>query len=697
MPLIDLNGLGYFKGKENAMIADTYSATKTYAVGDYVYYSGTLYKCKTAITTAEAWTAAHWETAKLANDVDDLKNSIIQNHPLNFASGSPVQFDDAINAQFAKIEVLFEPTQSGSGTPSIENERPISGTSSVEISIKKSSALNLIDTNGLTLESSSGDKVLVIADNVVLDAGTYTIQRNQVNAITSSVRNQFIIMSGSTQIANGDTSTTGNSAGIHYTTFTLDEQKTLKFLWWIHTPSASVTCNNFMLETGSTVSEYVPYYVPQEINEVFTGSIYKGSYDAVSGTIKMVMGYITFNGSASESWQSSANGLRYVNYATSQFFKKNTSASDKIGLLCNIFTEATPNGTYTGVVGVSVDDQGNLAICPTGTAMTETEFRTFLGNHNVSICYPMQSESTESITPNIVNSYDGKNIISANGYVINTNYYGKPRNNQSSVAVKTITKSIVVVDANGNGDYLNIQDAINACTDIDSNKALTGTHCTIYVMPGIYPRFSMGKGGNTGVPLRSISIIGLDKKSCIVKDDTGLYNYPPAEIRTNGTIANMTFYATHDDGDSETSLSKDQYAVHIDFGTCSTVFENCDFISYSNSAVGMGLAQDMSVVFDNCHFENRGDGTWGRLTNGAFYCHTKQASDVTGQKLTLKNCEAICPEGAIGALLQVLSSGNSSMELNLYNNMFYSGSGATATIQNGWDVSKCFGNNISVS
>ena len=44
MALIDLNGLGYFKGKENAMIAGTYSASSTYAVGDYVYYAGTLYR-----------------------------------------------------------------------------------------------------------------------------------------------------------------------------------------------------------------------------------------------------------------------------------------------------------------------------------------------------------------------------------------------------------------------------------------------------------------------------------------------------------------------------------------------------------------------------------------------------------------------------------------------------------------------------
>lgn len=69
MPLIDLNGLGYFKGKENAMIAGAYSATKTYDVGDYCYYSGTLYRCTTAITTAEAWTSGHWTAAKLAEDL----------------------------------------------------------------------------------------------------------------------------------------------------------------------------------------------------------------------------------------------------------------------------------------------------------------------------------------------------------------------------------------------------------------------------------------------------------------------------------------------------------------------------------------------------------------------------------------------------------------------------------------------------
>ena len=41
-------------------IADVYDPTSTYDVGDYVVHGGLLYKCNTAIASAEAWTVAHW-------------------------------------------------------------------------------------------------------------------------------------------------------------------------------------------------------------------------------------------------------------------------------------------------------------------------------------------------------------------------------------------------------------------------------------------------------------------------------------------------------------------------------------------------------------------------------------------------------------------------------------------------------------
>ena len=40
--------------------AAEYSATATYAIGDYCTHDGKLYRCTTAITEPEAWTEAHW-------------------------------------------------------------------------------------------------------------------------------------------------------------------------------------------------------------------------------------------------------------------------------------------------------------------------------------------------------------------------------------------------------------------------------------------------------------------------------------------------------------------------------------------------------------------------------------------------------------------------------------------------------------
>ena len=60
----------------NACFAPAYSTSSTYALGQYVTYNGYLYRCTTAITSSESWTAAHWTQVALANDVSALKSAI---------------------------------------------------------------------------------------------------------------------------------------------------------------------------------------------------------------------------------------------------------------------------------------------------------------------------------------------------------------------------------------------------------------------------------------------------------------------------------------------------------------------------------------------------------------------------------------------------------------------------------------------
>lgn len=58
------------------MITDAYSSSSTYAVGDYCIYENTLYKCTTAISTAESWNSAHWTAVNISDELESIKGEL---------------------------------------------------------------------------------------------------------------------------------------------------------------------------------------------------------------------------------------------------------------------------------------------------------------------------------------------------------------------------------------------------------------------------------------------------------------------------------------------------------------------------------------------------------------------------------------------------------------------------------------------
>lgn len=95
-------------------VADAYSSSATYAVGDYCIYNNTLYKCSTAITTAEAWTPAHWTATTVADelhgklgpaDVVDNLTSGGTTVPLSAEQGKAI-YDRLIKMTYTEISTL---------------------------------------------------------------------------------------------------------------------------------------------------------------------------------------------------------------------------------------------------------------------------------------------------------------------------------------------------------------------------------------------------------------------------------------------------------------------------------------------------------------------------------------------------------------------------------------------------------------
>ena len=58
------------------IVSDEYSATNTYAVGDYCIHENVLYKCKTAITTGEAFDSSKWVQTTCGTEFGELNSNL---------------------------------------------------------------------------------------------------------------------------------------------------------------------------------------------------------------------------------------------------------------------------------------------------------------------------------------------------------------------------------------------------------------------------------------------------------------------------------------------------------------------------------------------------------------------------------------------------------------------------------------------
>lgn len=71
MNTVEIDGVVYAVGGDSANqnIADEFSTSQTYAVGDYCIYESILYKCTTAISTAGAWDSTKWTSCVVTDEM----------------------------------------------------------------------------------------------------------------------------------------------------------------------------------------------------------------------------------------------------------------------------------------------------------------------------------------------------------------------------------------------------------------------------------------------------------------------------------------------------------------------------------------------------------------------------------------------------------------------------------------------------
>lgn len=344
-------------------------------------------------------------------------------------TGNPVSFT-AKAAPLRKLEVAFSPVQEGSGDPSPDNVRPISGWSSLTVEQRGKNLLDPDTFDSYTAYTVNADgSITISAGNssawgsdvnkpVFLKAGTYTLSRTETSG-------RCAVRSSSNSYGADIAVIQPNAYNI---TFTLTEDAFIKIK--INTGASEYPVTSFfMLELGSTATEYVPYTPSSRSISISLGStVYSGTVDVVTGVGEVTWAKIVLDGTQDglvADWRSSATSAGfYYNFtgldvlAPAGLDVKTTSISDKL-------KSASYQDCYYGRAGYDASfswfntSGWNRLVgrIPDPTLTTKELLTAYFTNNPITIVYELATPIPIQLTPQEVQSLVGDNVLfsDANG------------------------------------------------------------------------------------------------------------------------------------------------------------------------------------------------------------------------------------------------------------------------------------------
>ena len=227
----------------------------------------------------------------------------------SFAESGAVVVCEPVDGHPLNIVSHIQAAQAGTGDPSPDNIRPITGYNAVNVwRGGKNLAFDfntryVKDGAYVGKANTQSQEPMFYAD--LKQGETYTVSCNQVNDLTTAPpRNTLMVRyPDGTNAYNGtvkyETDFTKQYAGLHSITFTASITGRYQFDYWVHTFSNDVTYNNFQLEVGTVATSYEPYR-----GETFTidlgQTVYGGYVDWERNKCVLTKKGIAFDGT--EKW-----------------------------------------------------------------------------------------------------------------------------------------------------------------------------------------------------------------------------------------------------------------------------------------------------------------------------------------------------------------------------------------------------------
>lgn len=347
------------------------------------------------------------------------------------AEGNPLTFLTDLARPLKELLVSWVPSQSGTGDPSPDNVRPISGMSGVNVNHKGKNLLYADKSNisiciGLT-ENNINNGVIYdesvgsgnsdyVKFKSVYKPGTYTISCKFTGEGLGNVRLLCSVpFTGGSYVSYYDAYY--KDFVNNQVTFTTTESFSVGLCLYTGEYTKPCTIYDIQLEVGSTETAYTEYVPGASYPVTFpdeAGTVYGGTLDLVTGVLTVE----SVKASIKDFEWSYNDAYGYMQtFSIVDVVKRATSANIPLdGLVCDSYTNRSAAAAGSGAINntVAVGLYGELRIRDDNYSDAST-FVTAMGES--VIVYPLATPPTYQLTPQQITALIGDNTIwsDANG------------------------------------------------------------------------------------------------------------------------------------------------------------------------------------------------------------------------------------------------------------------------------------------
>ncbi len=403
-------------------LAPKYDSTKQYGVGDYVSYQGKLYVC--VVPTSGAWDSSAWQQTSIGQ-------ALAENAYINFEtqtnSGDLVTFSNGAGGIPVKdLQVRIEAVQSGSGDPSPENIRQISGWDEVNVNVARKNLIDsdfLLQASGWTKDSngvySGNSKALY--DVFRAGVPSYTLKGKQSITISFYAWNDSALRSIYVYLIYTDG--TRESVQVETTSRTLfqihsNPTKDISILAFSYSNQVITHIDSFQIEQGQVVTAYEPYNGNTYTIDL-DGTRYGGTLDVTTGVLTIDKGYVDLG---TINWTKSTVGSNVTIFYSD-------AISDRLGgskeLICSNYRTINGDRGSLATNDSAIADYNNanqrVAIRDsTKDNDTDTSFKSAMSG--VQLVYELATPQVVQLTPTQVRTVLGTNNIWADSGEVEVTY-----------------------------------------------------------------------------------------------------------------------------------------------------------------------------------------------------------------------------------------------------------------------------------